>query len=193
MKGFLQDIFDNTVVRMIAALMVVGMLSGVVLVLVYVSTKPMIARNLNRAREQAIYSIFPGADSIKDTAMDGVWEVTDSGGRPEGYAFRAEGNGYQGTIQMIAGVNRDFTTMKGMQVLESQETPGLGAEIAGKDFRGQFRNLRVSHPIEYVKNAEPVQPYQIQAITGATISSRAVVNILNRRMREIKKKLKGDL
>ncbi|MBD3296358.1 MAG: RnfABCDGE type electron transport complex subunit G [Candidatus Omnitrophica bacterium] len=192
MMDFLEELFSNTVVKMITALMIVGMMSGAVLVMVYTSTKPSIARNLNRAREQAIYSIFPGADKIKDTSMDGVWEVKGKNGQLAGYAFRAEGNGYQGTIQMIAGVDRSFTTMRGMQVLESQETPGLGAEIAGKDFRSQFRDLQVSHQIEYVKNEKPVHPYQIEAITGATISSRAVVNILNRRMLEIKKNLKGN-
>jgi electron transport complex protein RnfG len=92
---------------------------------------------------------------------------------------------------MIIGVDAGLSKMSGMEVLESQETPGLGAEIACEQFRKQFNGLAITHPIEYVKNQKPQQPYQIESITGATISSSAVVNILNKRIEEIRKVLKG--
>lgn len=83
-----------------------------------------------------------------------------------------------------------ITKMTGMEVLESQETPGLGAEIAG-DFRKQFSGLSVARDIEYVKNKKPEEPYQIESITGATISSRAVVSMLNKRIEEIRKAIRN--
>jgi Na+-translocating ferredoxin:NAD+ oxidoreductase subunit G len=85
-------------------------------------------------------------------------------------------------------VDKGFKSLTGMEVLESQETPGLGAEISG-DFRKQFSGLSVSNGIEYVKNRKPEKPGQIEAITGATISSRAVVNMLNDRLRQLREKL----
>ncbi len=106
-----------------------------------------------------------------------------------GYAFLAEGNGYQGTIKMIVGVDIDISEIKGMEVLESQETPGLGAEIATRDFRKKFDGLPLAHKIEYVKNKKPDKPYQIEAITGATISSKAVVKIINDGVVKLKEKI----
>jgi electron transport complex protein RnfG len=135
--------------------------------------------------------IIPATDQIKVPKEKGVFEAVDSKGKVLGYAFLAEGNGYQGTIKMIAGVDEAITTMKGMEVLESQETPGLGAEIAEEPFRGQFNGLSLTHEIVYLKNEKPDQPYEIEAITGATISSRAVVNILNKRVDELRKAIKG--
>lgn len=73
------------------------------------------------------------------------------------------------------------------------ETPGLGAEIASKEFRSQFANLPAEIPIEYILNKLPEKPNQIQAITGATISTRAVVNIINNTIgvvKEVKSKIR---
>ena len=58
--------------------------------------------------------------------------------------------------------------------------PGLGAEIAGAKFQEQFKSLATEPPIEYVKGKPTNKPNQIEAITGATISSKAVVNIINK-------------
>jgi Na+-translocating ferredoxin:NAD+ oxidoreductase subunit G len=186
----IKRITGSDVFKMITALAAVGIISAVSLVFVYSYSMPKIIANMNKATQDGIKNIFPDADKIKETTMPGVFDVTDKNGKALGYAFTAEGNGYQGTIQLIAGVDPEIKTMTGMEVLESQETPGLGAEIAG-DFRKQFSSLSVSHEIEFVKNKKPEEPYQIEAITGATISSRAVVNILNGRIQEIRENLKG--
>ncbi|NQT32544.1 MAG: FMN-binding protein [Candidatus Omnitrophica bacterium] len=191
MKNKLTDIFANSVVRMIVALAIVGTVSGAALVLVYNYSMPKIKVNMKADTERAIKDIFPQTDKIQNTKEEGVFKAVDSSGKLLGYAFLAEGNGYQGTIKMIAGVDGSITTMNGMEVLESQETPGLGAEIADDKFRKQFNGLSLSHEIEYVKNEKPQQPYEIEAITGATISSRSVVHILNKRIGEIRKALKG--
>ena len=185
----IKNILKSDLVKMVTALATVGVISGVSLVYVYNYSMPKIKVNVNAATEQGIKSIFPDAATIGKAKVDGVFEAKDASGKLLGYAFTAEGNGYQGTIQMIAGITPDLTKMMGMEVLESQETPGLGAEIANQPFRGQFNGLSVTPPIEYVKNQKPEKPNQIEAITGATISSRAVVNILNKRIEELKKSL----
>ncbi|MBU0570729.1 MAG: FMN-binding protein [Candidatus Omnitrophica bacterium] len=167
-------------IRMITALTAVAILSGLSLVFVYRYAMPKIEVNVKNETKSAIENIFPDGADIKPVKGDeNMFSVKGKSGKMLGYAIIAEGNGYQGTIKMVAGVDETFKVMSGMEVLESQETPGLGAEIAGKPFAGQFSGLAITHEIEYVKNQKPAQPYQIEAITGATISSRAVVNILN--------------
>jgi len=171
---------------MITALVAVGIISGITLVFVYNYSKPKIEVNVAAETERAIRSIFSDVGSIEDTKEEEIFRVEDGNGKLLGYAFIAEGNGYQGIIKLIVGVDNTISSMRGIEVLESQETPGLGAEIAGEDFRKQFEGLPLTHPIEYIKNQKPQKEYQIEAITGATISSRAVVNMLNKSIKEIR-------
>jgi len=182
----------NNAIKMITALAVVAIISGISLAAVYKYAMPKIEVNVKNETTSAIENIFPEGKDIKPVKGDeNMFSVKDKSGKLLGYALIAEGNGYQGTIKMVAGVDENFKTMSGMEVLESQETPGLGAEIANKPFAGQFTNLAITHEIEYVKNQKTTQPYQIEAITGATISSRAVVNILNQSIDEARKASKG--
>ena len=171
------------------ALAVVGVLSGALLVFVYEYSTPKIRINVENETERAIKNIFPQAEKIQKT-KDDFFMVTGAENKIGGYAFISEGNGYQGIIKLIIGVDPKFTKIVGMEVLESQETPGLGAEIAGSKFRKQFENLPITQKIEYVKNQKPTKLNQIEAVTGATISSRAVVNIINSGIMEVRKNVK---
>jgi len=184
-----KKLIKNSTLRIVMALAVVGVLSGALLVVVYDYSIPKIRVNVENETERAIKNIFPACTKIKKT-KDDFFKVTGAENKIAGYAFIAEGNGYQGIIKLIIGVDPKLTKMMGLEVLESQETPGLGAEIAGEKFRGQFKNLPITQEIEYVKNQKPDKPNQIEAITGATISSRAVVNIINSGIMEVRKNVK---
>ncbi|MFH1411213.1 MAG: FMN-binding protein [Candidatus Omnitrophota bacterium] len=181
-------ILHNSVLHMITALTVVGMVSGYALVFVYSYATPKIEENVKEETKKAISSIFPGTDRIEE--KEDMFKALDGKGDLLGYAFVAEGNGYQGTIKIIAGVDPGIKKIQGIEILESQETPGLGAEISGAGFKDQFKGLPAGKDIEYVKNQKPVKDNQIEAITGATISSRAVVNILNKKIDQIKQEKK---
>ncbi len=97
-----------------------------------------------------------------------------------GYAIPGEGPGFQDTIKLLYGYLPDSKKVVGMEVLESRETPGLGDKIY-KDlvFVGAFADLPIEPIIEVVKKGRKVSDNQVDAITGATISSRAVVSIIN--------------
>jgi len=188
----------KTATRMITVLAVVGLFAGGSLAFVYRWARPQIEAHERELLRQAIFSVLPETKSYEFSEKDGVeiYQCEDSSGNLVGYAFVAEGGGYQDKIKMMVGLRPDFKTLGGIEVLYSRETPGLGGKIdsedilqpAGKTFTKQFRELEVSPPIEYVKGKKPTSPNQIQAITGATISSRSVVEIINEtvaRVREI--------
>ncbi len=176
--------------KMISVLTVLGLVSGLTLALMYKYTAPRIEANQKNETEKAIFEVFPEGKDYETKTMNGneLFEVKDKNGKVLGYAFVAEGNGYQGTIKLMAGLKTDLETLAGIEVLESQETPGLGQEITTPSFRGQFNALKAVPAIEYVKNERPSKPNQIQAITGATVSSSAVVSILNEKIKKINKK-----
>ncbi|MBD3426889.1 MAG: FMN-binding protein [Candidatus Omnitrophica bacterium] len=186
MKIFSKD----SVFGMILALAVVGIASGAVLVLVYNYSMPKIKVNVNAETDRGIRKLFFDASRITYDKEEKIYRVEDETGKLLGYAFIAEGNGYQGVIKLLVGVNASLSEIMGIEVLESQETPGLGAEIAEPDFRKQFAGLSTAHPIELLKNQEPTKKYQVEAVTGATISSRAVVSSINRKLEKVRRVLR---
>jgi Na+-translocating ferredoxin:NAD+ oxidoreductase subunit G len=181
----------NTI-KMISVLTVVGLISGAALVLVYQYASPLIDNNQKNEVKSAIFKIFPETKTYEEKEIDEnpYFIVKDNAGKLLGYAFIATGNGYQGEIKMMAGIESDLKTMVGIEILESQETPGLGQEISGDNFKNQFKGLTAEPEIIYIKNAKPTKPNEIEAVTGATISSRAVCSILNDTIAKIKGKIK---
>ncbi len=187
------------IVHMLLVLTIVGFISGASLSIVYKYAAPLIAETQEDALREAIFKIFLKADSYekictkcgssscrkKDTEK--IFLVKDKAGKNLGYAFIAEGNGYQGIIRLMAGIKLDLVTLVGIEILESQETPGLGQEITTDNFKKQFIDLKTIPVISYVKEQEPEKPNEIQAITGATISSKAIVAILNEKIEKIRK------
>lgn len=171
-------------------LTIIGLVSGTVLVFTYKYANPLILDNQKNEIKEAIFKIFPKADTYeKDIIEDSVIFRAKEGGKLLGYAFLAEGNGYQGAIKMMAGIEPNLETLVGIEILESQETPGLGQEITEEEFKAQFKGLMTSPKITYVKNKPPERPNEIRAVTGATVSSSAVVSILNEKIKKLKNAL----
>lgn len=178
--------------RMISVLAILGLISGASLAFVYKYASPVIALNQKAALEAAIFEIFPdGVDyEIIDQEND-IYVVFGKSGNSIGYAFTAKGNGYQGEIKLMVGLKKDLETATGIEVLDSQETPGLGGNISGVDFKKQFVNLKVTPEIVCLKE-KPTKPNEIQAITAATISSKSVVNIINKKTAIVRKFLENQ-
>ena len=178
----------NYRVKMILILTLFACISGGVLSVVYLFSSPMIEANILKEQREAIFLVVPGASEYTEKKVDDFiyYECRDKSGNISGYAFLAQGNGYQGVIKIMVGVTPDISKITGIKVLEQVETPGLGGRIAEKDFQEQFRGITTEPQIEYVKNQKPSKPNEIQAITGATISSRSVVSIINRYVSKMK-------
>lgn len=174
-------------VRMILVLVVVGLISGGALVCVYNYASPLIESNKAKELEESIYKVLPEAVEYNRIEKDGIvlYEGIDGRDKVIGYAFKAKGVGYQGEIEIIAAIDVKLKELKGMEVLESSETPGLGAEIANEPFKSQFRSLFVLPKITFTKG-KVSEKNEIQAITGATISTKAVVEILNKEIARIR-------
>ncbi len=174
---------------MIIVLTATAVFSGAILASVYRLAAPLIEQNRLRELKEAIFIVLPDARDYETVEVDDYtyYRGLDKDGSTVGYAFVAEGPGFQGKIRMMVGLSRDLQTLTGMKVLEQVETPGLGNRIAEDEFQSQFKRLHFKPEITYVKNKKPSKPNEIQAITGATISSRSVVATLNK---EIKKILK---
>jgi electron transport complex protein RnfG len=180
--------------RLVATLAVAGALSGLAVVGAYRLTLPAITANQAAALERAVLEVLPGASRMEALAWDGgalmpaagaardapvVYAGHAADGRLVGYAIRSAGAGFADTIELLYGYDPARRRVVGLAVLASRETPGLGDKIY-KDARfvGEFADLAVDPAVALVKGHGEA-PHEVDAITGATISSRAVVRIVN--------------
>ena len=86
----------------------------------------------------------------------------------------------------MIGLTPDLERITSLEILEQVETPGLGTKVTEEPYKGQYKNLVTSPKIEWVKGKAPSKPNEIQAITGATISSKSVVAIVNEGIAKVK-------
>jgi electron transport complex protein RnfG len=135
--------------------------------------------------EPEIGAVMPEADSFSGKKIDGIdYYEAFKGGKLIGYCIKAAGDGYNGPIQLIVGVDLNGVIM-GVEVIEHSETPGLGARV--KEIKpGEKQPWFLRQFIG--KNASEAEVNKnIDAITGATISSRAVTETVNKAVTEFLK------
>ena len=115
-----------------------------------------------------------------------IFEVLAGDKQRLGWSFNAHGSGFAGPVELVIAVDRDFQKIMGFDVLASSETPGFGDQIKSDYYRRQYAGAP-AEPLALVKTGDPaVADAQIVAITGATVSSEAVVEIVNRFVTQIK-------
>ena len=180
--------------RLVGTLGLAGLLSGLILVAVYELTLPIIEANNARALREAVFQVLPGTVEIRKLSVQGaalaeadddaegpaIYGGLDDGGALVGYAIPAAGNGFQDVIRVIYGYDPVRRQVVGFQVLESRETPGLGDKIfKDQAFLDNFDALAVDPQISAVPKGAKQAANEVDCITGATISSKAVVRILN--------------
>jgi len=186
--------------RLIATLGAAAVLAGFAIVLVYQWAHPKIVAHRAERLRSAVQEVLGGPDSYRSMyVLDGGLVDTlpagaDSadaqtvyagfdGGRLVGFAVPGEKPGYQDVVGLIFGYDPREDVVLGMKVLESKETPGLGAKITSdSSFIGEFEGI--SPPLEGVKEGGD-GPGEVDMITGATISSETVIEIINARLEAV--------
>ncbi len=196
--------------KMIGTLALVSLMSGLVIFGVVTATKDRIETNHRIALERAVFAILPGATASKtfertdsgfslvetpESGKEVVYAGYNADGELAGVAFDAAAQGYAGLVRSLFGYVPDKDAVVGFEVLDSTETPGLGSRISSDvAFVANFENLDVQltpngaelkNPVEFVKPGKKQNPWQVDGISGATISSRAVTESLATRGKEI--------
>jgi electron transport complex protein RnfG len=155
-------------------LVIVYLIGGFILAFVYANASPKIFRNNEKAEQDALKLLIPGADFTKL----GDWTIHDKhakyfeakkNGETVGYVVQSFGKGYSSYINTFIAVDKNFIVQK-INILGHGETPGLGDEIETDSFKDQFKGKDVDH----LKVLKTETTEYIQALSGATISTRAV-------------------
>ncbi len=190
--------------KLIVTLATVAMISGLLVVLVYEFTKPIIAENQRLATERAIFKVLPTAKSsltfmieqgkLAQAGDKAVGELIyagyDSNNKLVGVAINAAGQGYQDIIKILYGYNSNSACITGFDVLKSTETPGFGTKITtDKGFLANFKCLGaqlntadtgLANSIKTVRHGTKQHAWEIDAISGSTITSNAIGRMLDK-------------
>ena len=191
--------------RLVATLAVAGTLAGLLIVLVNQHTKPIIDKYKAEQLQKAVYEVLPGTDrydtyylvdsslslnlpeGAKESEYKRVYVGYDADKKLNGVAMSRGESGFQDVIMIIFGVDPITGKLKGMKVLDSKETPGLGDKIfEDMAFVNQFFAGPDTPLIPVKPGTGKGEPGEIDTITGATISSKKLIEIINHALEEWK-------
>jgi electron transport complex protein RnfG len=164
--------------------------AGIILSAVWARTEPVKVYKENQEREAALKSLIPSAESItpvkKATISGKECEIYEAkaGGQTVGYVAESYGRGYSSFIRLLVAVDPSFT-VTGIEVLSHGETPGLGDQIDTPGFKGQFKGKALEN-LNVVKHETDTE---IQAISGATISSKGVTKGVREAVETLEKEI----
>lgn len=163
------------IVKITVNLVIVYLVGGLILAVVYVFTAPVIEQNQMKAQKQSLRRIMPEADTITNIGSwmthdkDADIYVAKKAGVKIGYVIRSFGKGYSSLIDTLVAADTNFTVIR-VEILGHSETPGLGDVIDTPWFKGQLAGKDLPH----LKVTKKGESGLVNAISGATISSRAV-------------------
>ncbi len=193
----------TTVWQMYRSIVGIGAFCALLIVSVYQGTFARIADNRARFLSSAIEEVLPAVRSTVEVSLDESGSLVaatetaelpaylgyDENGDLVGAVITARGMGYADNITVLYSYSFDLKAIVGHKVLESKETPGLGdkvelephflANFEALDARLNDDGTALANAIVTVKEGEKTEPWQLDGITGATITSDAIGSILN--------------
>jgi electron transport complex protein RnfG len=192
---------------MVRALGVVSAICGLIIVGTYQGTYSAAQANRRIATERAVFKVLPSAQSISEfVALPGggiepakegdapsgavkFFAAYDGKGKLEGIAAEGAAKGYADTVRVMFGYRPSCQCIAGIGVVSMRETPGIGDKIlTDTEFLANFRELDVklnkelselANAVKVVKHGTKTKAWQIDAIAGATVTSRAVGKGIN--------------
>lgn len=188
----------NTLIHDTICLFIITLVSGVLLGAVYMITKQPIADAEEKAKKEAYAAVYPDAGFSSDDEIDKKLEAfqadlaagttkTESGGDLSdvvisevmvadkgGYVVTVSGKGYGGAVKMALAIDGDGKII-GIQITDcTNETPGLGQNSSNEEWNSQYKDKTTADEVKVDKDGG-----DISAISGATITSRAVTRAVN--------------
>jgi len=186
---------ENFKLAMVLAI-IVG-ISTALLAFTYAITKGPIENTRIENERNAMKEIMESATDFQKIEIaspdlnPSILEINKAtaGNETLGYTFTLSIKGYGGFIKYLIGIDVN-SRLTGMKVLSHSETPGLGAISTTKEFQSQFASKSVENGINYVKSGTPKDD-EISAITGATITTKAITKGINDAIDYYNENLKG--
>lgn len=217
----IQKVEGSSGARLVSALGGVALLCGILIVTAYQTTLKPIAENRRIALERAVFKLIPGGQTLRVYAVgttavkpsavgqtlpkgeQPVYAVYNANNQLQGLAAEGGAVGYSDVVRVLYAYDPKRQQIVGFSVVAHRETPGIG-DKAGIDpgFLKNFEGLDVqlnpagtalAHPVQTVKHGTKRNPWEIDAISGATITSRAVGRGINQSANQLLPGLRANL
>lgn len=141
-------------------------------------TAERIAANEEESKNASMKNVCPEAQYFEELIPDVMYEGKDEAGETVGYAISTATQGYGGLVWVMTGIYDG--EIIGVDVFyNDDETPGLGKNTSNEAFRDQYKGLNVNEDIAVSKDDTSGNAQTVDAVTSATISSRAVTKAVN--------------
>lgn len=200
---------------MIATLGIVAMVSGLLVVLTWQLTLEPIRENQRIMIEKAIFQVIPGSQQrqsytiTEQGLVEGIqknsnlqfYAAFDQKGQLKGIAAEAAAQGYADMVRLLYGYEPQCKCIRGFSIIKMAETPGLGDKIlTDENFLANFNaldaqvndeNTALKNSIVTVKHGSKKNPWEIDAISGATITSKAVGKAINQSAQQLLPRLQA--
>ena len=183
-------------------LIVASFFFGLLIAVTNAALSPRIVQNKINKRNRLVGAMLPDAKDfvlleaeIEIESIQGkkekieVYRAMSEAGECVGWAFNAAGSGFADKIELVVAVDKDFEKLAGFDVLASNETPGFGDQIKYDYYRDQFKGA-LAEELKLISSGDPKKiDAEIVAISGATVSSESVVEIINNFLTQIKEQM----
>ena len=166
----MSDEKGSNIIKIASNLILTCLVSGCIIGCVFFITGPTAAAKAEQMKQDSMKALVKDAETFKPVEGEKDTFIAEKGGQKVAYIIPSEPKGYGGPIKMLVAVTPDGKIID-YTILEANETPGLGDNAAKPPFRNQFKGKGID-ALEVTKT--PSDTKHIQAMTGATISSRAV-------------------
>jgi len=184
-------------------LIVASFFFGLLIAVTNAALSPRIVQNKINKRNRLVGALLPEAKDfvlleaeIEIESIQGkkekveVYRAMSEGGECVGWSFNAAGSGFADKIELVVAVDKDFEKLAGFDVLASNETPGFGDQIKYDYYKDQFKGAPAEE-LKLIPSGDPKKiDAEIVAISGATVSSESVVEIINNYLIQIKEQMR---
>jgi len=175
-------------------LAIITSIAGILLGLANGVTKDAIAEN-SKLNKEDLALIMPLATSVEETDKElegNILEILEgkNGSEEVGYLFKVNTKGFHGPVDLMIAISNEGKTT-GVKVISHSETPGLGAKIDEDKFKERFKNIPIDKGINMVKTT-PTTENEVEGVTGATISSKAVGTAVNEAINYYRVNIQGE-
>jgi len=172
---------NNSIFKIATNLAAACLVSGIIIAGVYFITADAAAQKAVDLKNAAMKALVQDAEKFNPVEGKEGWFTAQKGGKTIAYVVPSESKGFGGSIKMLVAVTGDGKVLS-YDITAHNETPGLGDKANQEPFKGQFKGKKAEN-LKVVK--DPSDKENIQAMTGATISSRAVANGVKKAVEEV--------
>lgn len=202
---------------LIRTLGIVAAVCGALIVIAYETTLPVVTANRQRALERAVLKVVPKSVRAREFRLDpesrvtadwqaggtAVYAAYDEKGSLVGVAIEGAARGYADMVRVLYGYDAGCQCIVGFAVLQTRETPGIGDKISrdpaflrnfeALDARLNTAGTALAHPIVAVRRGARNEIGQVDVISGATVTSRAVARAVNDSAQQVLPRLAPQL